>query len=72
LAAGDLQIDVGVVRGARRLFLDVREVAAEGNVHGDLAVALRLFDVIGDECVQRGVAVLFELALDEVGAAAGR
>jgi len=53
------------------LLLDVRKVAAEGNVHGDLAVALRLFDVIADECLQRGVPVLLELALDQVGAAAG-
>ena len=39
-------------------------------MHGDLAVALRLLDVIGDERLQRGVPVLLELALDEVGAAA--
>jgi hypothetical protein len=38
-------------------------------VHGDHAVALRLLDVIGDECLQRGVPVLLELALDKVGAA---
>lgn len=71
VAAGDLQIDVRVVRGAHRLILDVRKVATEGYVHRNDAVALRLLDVIGDEGLQRAVPVLFELALDEVGAAAG-
>ncbi len=40
-------------------------------MHRNDAVALRLLDVIGDEGLQRAVPVLFELALDEVGAAAG-
>ena len=70
MAAADLQIDVRVVRGVHRLILDVRKVAAERNVHRDHAVAHRLLDVIGDERVQRGVPVLLELALDEVGAGA--
>ena len=39
-------------------------------MHGYLAVALGLLDVIGDEGLQRAVPVLLELALDEVGAAA--
>ena len=39
-------------------------------MHWDFAVALRLLDVVGDERLQRGVAVLLELALDEVGAPA--
>ena len=51
VAAADLEIDGRAVRGASRLLLDVRKVAAERNVHGDLAVALRLFDVVADECL---------------------
>ena len=51
VAAADLQIDVRVVRGAQRSLLDVRKVAAEGNVHGDLAVALCLLDVVVHECL---------------------
>jgi exosome complex RNA-binding protein Csl4 len=47
----------------------VRKVAADRNVHGDLAVALRLLNVVCDERMQGRVAVALELALDQVGAA---
>ena len=41
-----------------------------GAVIGTAAVELGLVDVVGDQREERGVAVLLELALDEVGAAA--
>lgn len=41
-----------------------------GDEDGGLVALLGLFDVVGDEGLEGGVAVLFEAALDEVGAAA--